>query len=86
MSACVVHTVKHGEGGVVVWGCFAGDTVIHSKCRAHLTSMAPTAVCSVPSHLVCAGLVGSSFAFQQDSDPKHTSTPCKGYLTKKKME
>ena len=23
----VVPTVKHGEGGVMVWGCFAGDTV-----------------------------------------------------------
>ena len=26
ISACVFPTVKHG-GGVVVWGCFAGDTV-----------------------------------------------------------
>jgi hypothetical protein len=27
ISSCVVPTVKHGEGGVMVWGCFAGDTV-----------------------------------------------------------
>ena len=27
ISACVVPTVKHGEGGVMVWVCFAGDTV-----------------------------------------------------------
>uniref|UniRef100_A0AAZ3R819 Transposase Tc1-like domain-containing protein n=1 Tax=Oncorhynchus tshawytscha TaxID=74940 RepID=A0AAZ3R819_ONCTS len=26
ISACVVPTVKHG-GGMMVWGCFAGDTV-----------------------------------------------------------
>ena len=26
ISACVVPTMKHG-GGVMVWGCFAGDTV-----------------------------------------------------------
>ena len=27
ISACVVPTVKHGGGGVMVCGCFAGDTV-----------------------------------------------------------
>ena len=26
ISACVVSTVKHGGGGVMVWGCFAADT------------------------------------------------------------
>ena len=26
-SACVVPTVKHGEGGLMMWRCFAGDTV-----------------------------------------------------------
>ena len=27
ISACVVPTVKYGGGGVMVLGCFAGDTV-----------------------------------------------------------
>ena len=55
ISACVVHTVKHGGGGVMVWGCFAGDTVVYLEFKAHFTSMATTAFCSdMPSHLVCA--------------------------------
>jgi transposase len=31
-------------------------------------------------------LVGLSFVFQQDNDPKHTSWLCKGYLTKKESD
>ena len=27
ISACVVSIMKHGGGGVMMWGCFAGDTV-----------------------------------------------------------
>ena len=27
ISPCVVPTIMHGGGGVMVWGCFAGDTV-----------------------------------------------------------
>lgn len=38
---------------------------------------------SIPSGL---RLVGPSFIFQQDNDPKHTSRLCKGYLTKKESD
>ena len=67
-----------------VWGCFADDTVAdlfkiegtlkkhgyHSILQQHAI---PSALC----------LVGPSFIFQQDNDPKHTSRLCKGSLTKK---
>ena len=36
ISACVVQTVKHGGGGVMVCGCFAGDSVIYLEFKAHL--------------------------------------------------
>ena len=70
ISACVVPTVKHGGGGVMYWGFFAGDTVsdlfriqgtlnlhgYHSILQHH----------AIPSGL---RLVGLSFVFQQDNDP-----------------
>ena len=60
--------------------------VIYFELKAHLTSMATTAFCSdTPSHLVVR-LVGLSFVFQQDNEPKHTSKLCKGYLTKKERD
>jgi len=46
--------------------------------------MATTASCSdMPSG---SRLVGPSFIFQQDNDPKRTSRLCKGYLTKKESD
>jgi hypothetical protein len=59
--------------------------VIYLKFKAHFTSMAITAFCSnIPSHGL--RLVGLSFVFQHDNDPKQTSRLCKGYLTKKESD
>ena len=61
-------------------------SVIYLEFKAHLTSMATTAFCSdTPSHLVSL-LVGLSFVFQQDNDPKHTYRLCNGYLTNKEID
>ena len=55
ISACVVPIVKHGGGGVMVWGTLLLTlSVIYLEFKAHLTSIATTAFCSnMPSHLVC---------------------------------
>jgi hypothetical protein len=58
ISACVLLTVKHGGRGVMVWGCFAGDTVCDLEFMAHLTSM-PTSILqqyAIPSGLRLVGL------------------------------
>ncbi|XP_073525152.1 uncharacterized protein [Phyllobates terribilis] len=86
-STCLVPTVKHGGGGVMVWGCFAGDTVgdlfkIEGILNQHGYH------CILQRHAIPSGLclVGPSFIFQQDNDPKHTSRLCKGYLTKRESD
>ena len=81
ISACVDPTVKHGGGGVMVWGCFACDTVCDLfRIQGQHGSHSILQRYIIPSGL---RLVGLSFVFQQDNDPKHTSRLCKGYLTNK---
>ena len=80
ISACVVPTGKNGGGGVIVWGCFAGDTVIYLEFKA-LNQHGYHSILqryTIPSD----ALSGAFICFQQDNDPKHTSWLCKGYLTK----
>ena len=48
MNRFPVPSMRHGGGGVMGWGCFAGDTLvdvemIYLEFKAHLTSMATTA-------------------------------------------
>ena len=71
----------------MVLGCFAGDTVcdlfsIQGTLNQHVYHRILQRY-AVPSGL---RLVGLSFVFQQDNDPKHTSRLCKGYLTNKESD
>ena len=75
ISTCVFPTVKHGGGGgegVMVWVCFAGDTVCDLfRIQGTLYQHGYHSILqryAIPSGL---GLVGLSIVFQQDNDPTH---------------
>jgi hypothetical protein len=75
VSAYMIPTMKHGGGGVIVWGCFAGDNVgdlfrIQGTLNQHGYNRILQQY-AVPSVL---HLVGLSFVFQQDNDPTHLQT------------
>ena len=72
ISACVVPTVKHGGGGVMLLGCFAGDTV-YDLFRIQGTLNQHGYHKSLQRYAIPSGLhlVGLSFVFQQDNDPTH---------------
>ena len=69
ISACVLPTVKQGGGGVMVLGCFAGDTasdlfIIQGTLNQHGYHSI------LQRYAIPSGLL-SSFVFQQDNDPIH---------------
>jgi hypothetical protein len=78
ISACVVPIAKHGGGGVIVWGCFAGDTVFDLfRIQGTLNQHGYHSILQRYTILSGLGLVELSFVFQQDND---TTRLCKGYF------
>ena len=69
ISTCVVPTVKHEGGGVMVWGCFAGETVSDLfRIEGTLNKHGYHSILQL--YAFPSGL-GQSFVFQQDNDPTH---------------
>ena len=70
-----------------MWGCFAGDPVGDLfKIEGTLNHHGYHGI--LQQHAIPSGLclVGPSFIFQQNNDPKQISRLCKCYLTKKESD
>ncbi|GFV35846.1 transposable element Tcb2 transposase [Trichonephila clavipes] len=68
-------TVKHGGGSVLVWGCMASNGV-GKLCFVDGIMTARTYIDILRHNLQSSAQklgLGTSFVFQQDNDPKHTS-------------
>ena len=80
---CVVPTVKHGGGGVMVWGCFTWKS-LGPLVRAEETINSQKYIDILNTHLVpfMEELDGEIFEyeFQQDNAPVHTSKLTKTFF------
>ena len=70
ISVYVFPTAKHGRGDVMVWGCFAGETVCDLfRIQGTLNHHGYHSI--LQRYASGLGLVGLSFVFQQNNDPTH---------------
>lgn len=86
-NECLVPTVKHGGGSILVWGCFAGGKVGNLK-RIDGIMKKEDYHQILQRHAIPSGntLVGQGFWFQEDNDPKHSSNLCRNYLNVKEKQ
>ncbi len=83
---CIVPTVKHGGGSVLMWGCMsaAGVGELHFIDGIMNSQM----YCSILKEKMLPSLraLGHRALFQHDNDPKHTSKATVGFLKKNRMK
>lgn len=78
---CLIPSVKHGGGSMMVWGCFGGGRFVQRGRDTEEGQLSQDL--AMPCHT--QHLIGGSFTLQQDNDPKHTSKMCQQYLTNKHL-
>ena len=81
---CVLPIVKHGGGGVMVWGCMSAASTVELQFIEG--TMNTNMYCDLLKQSIIPSLwkPGSRAVFQHDNDPKHTSTD--GHCLTKKDE
>ncbi len=77
---CMVPTVKHGGGSVLMWGCMSAAGVGEL--------MNSQMYCSILKEKMLPSLraLGRRALFQHDNDPKHTSKATVGFLKKNRVK
>lgn len=86
-ESCVVPTVKHGGGSVMVWGCFGGFES-GNFIQVKGTMRKEDYYSILQRHAIPSGLrlIGRNFILQQDNDPKHSSKLCTNYIEGKERQ
>ncbi len=82
---CMVPTVKHGGGSVLMWGCMSAAGV-----ELHFIDgiMNSQMYCSILKEKMLPSLraLGRRALFQHDNDPKHTAKATVGFLKKNRVK
>ena len=78
-------TVKHGEGSIMLWGCFASTCTGKLKCvKGTMNSLLYQEILEENVMESVTNLrLGRRWTFQQDNDPKHASKSTREWLKKK---
>ncbi len=81
---CVLPTIKHGGGSVMVWGCMSGTGELQFIEGTMNTNM----YCDILKQSMIPSLrrLGRRAVFQHDNDPKHTSKTTTALLKKLRVK
>ncbi len=83
---CMVPTVKHGGGSVLMWGCMSAAGVEELNFIDGIMNL--QMYCSILKEKMLPSLraLGRRGLFQHDNDPKHTSKATVGFLKKNRVK
>ena len=82
MKQCMVPTVKHGGGSIMVWSCFGGNNTSDIvKIGGIMTKEVYSGI--FKNHAIHSGssVIGEPFVFQEYNDLKHSSKLCRNHLS-----